>query len=83
MANNRMWLVHKSTGRAVLLAKFYPSAGWYHPAPETAGQKLNAFLDETESDIADETEWELRYESEADFTYTHDANEPVRVTRKE
>ena len=29
MANNRMWLVHERTGAKVLLAKYYPSTGWY------------------------------------------------------
>ncbi len=29
MANNRMWLVHTVTGKRNLLAKYYPSIGWY------------------------------------------------------
>lgn len=29
MANNRMWLVNEQTGEEVLLAKYYPSTGWY------------------------------------------------------
>jgi hypothetical protein len=29
MANNRMWLVNKTTGKRVLLCKYYPTSGWY------------------------------------------------------
>lgn len=29
MANNRMYLTNKRTGSKVLLAKYYPSTGWY------------------------------------------------------
>ena len=27
MANNRMWLRHKGTGKEILLAKYYPTLG--------------------------------------------------------
>lgn len=29
MANNRLWLVNKRTGDRTLIAKYYPSTGWY------------------------------------------------------
>jgi hypothetical protein len=29
MANNRMWLVHPLSKEAILLAKYYPTTGWY------------------------------------------------------
>ncbi len=29
MANNRMWFQNLETGEKVLLAKYYPSTGWY------------------------------------------------------
>jgi len=32
MANNRMWLVHKTSGKKALLAKYFPSSGWRHYA---------------------------------------------------
>lgn len=80
MANNRMWLVHKASGRAVLLAKFYPSIGWFHPAAPDMGEKVNSFLTETETSPTEETEWELRYESEPDFEYVAGGDEPVVVS---
>ena len=32
MANNRMWLVNPRTKERVMIAKFYPSSGWYAKA---------------------------------------------------
>ena len=29
MANNRMFLVNRRTGARLMLAKYYPSTGWY------------------------------------------------------
>lgn len=29
MANNRMFLVNRKTGARIMLAKYYPSTGWY------------------------------------------------------
>lgn len=42
MANNRMYLVDKDTGEKVLLAKYYPSSGWYIKRPVTL---IDAFFD--------------------------------------
>lgn len=45
MANNRMWLVHKPSGRAILLAKYYPKTGWhtYH-----SQETVDSFFDTIE-----------------------------------
>lgn len=40
MANNRMWLVHNS-GARVLLAKYYPSTGWYLFEPQNVQDAFN------------------------------------------
>ena len=29
VANNRMWVKNPKTGKKALLAKYYPSTGWY------------------------------------------------------
>lgn len=29
MANNRLWIKDKKTGDKIMLAKYYPSGGWY------------------------------------------------------
>ncbi len=49
MANNRMWLVYKPTGRAVLIGKRM-GFGWYTQGMDA--EKFNAFFDECE-DVAD------------------------------
>lgn len=43
MANNRMYLVNEVTGQKVMLAKFYPSTGWF--APIGALEKINDVFD--------------------------------------
>ena len=48
MANNRMFLVNPTTGARLMLAKYYPSTGWYVPTPETLGQRLNELFDSTD-----------------------------------
>lgn len=44
MANNRMYLKHISSGRSILLCKYYPSTKWYIFHKEA---ELNAFLEST------------------------------------
>jgi hypothetical protein len=39
MANNRMYLVH-TNGERIMLAKYYPSTGWYVPNMEELAEKL-------------------------------------------
>lgn len=46
MANNRMYLLHVPTGRALYLAKYYPSTGWFKHAPETLGIDLMQFFND-------------------------------------
>lgn len=41
MANNRMWLVNQKDGSRVLLAKYYPSTGWYVSRPERLDEAFN------------------------------------------
>ena len=51
MANNRMWLKHKPTGKTVLLAKYYPTGGWF---AFYEGADLQRHLAEL---FRDSTEW--------------------------
>lgn len=44
MANNYLFLKCKRTDTKILIAKYYPSTGWYVPHPETIGHKLNALF---------------------------------------
>lgn len=44
MANNRMWLVNKKTGDQVLLAKYYPSAGWGTFWKQELAEKIDALF---------------------------------------
>ncbi len=41
MANNRMFLVNNRTGQKVMLAKYYPSTGWY-----VQNEKIKESLDD-------------------------------------
>lgn len=68
MANNRMYLKHKRSGKFILLCKFYPSTRWYMFTDET---KLNAWLEETTEiavykygadDLFGPTDYELEFE---------------------
>ena len=68
MANNRMYLVHKTTGKSILLAKYYPTPGWYQFHPE---EKLNEFFEQARTDSTENrhvdymwgnTDFELRFE---------------------
>jgi len=40
MANNRMYLVHPGSGQRIMLAKYYPSTGWY-PRYEDVYRRLS------------------------------------------
>lgn len=44
MANNRMWLVHRGSGQKVLLAKYYPTTGWY-VFHDDLGERMNELFD--------------------------------------
>src|SRR6056300_411441 len=44
MANNRLYLKCKRTGEQILLAKYYPSTGWYSPKDNLIKQ-LNDMLE--------------------------------------
>lgn len=65
MANNRMWLVNDRLGKRVLLAKYYPSTGWY--MVDSAGADLTA-ADETDNAVSQwgPVDWRLEYEMAGD-----------------
>jgi hypothetical protein len=45
VANNRLFLKNPKTGERVLLAKYYPSTGWYTVIHNTTAQKqMDQFL---------------------------------------
>ena len=44
MANNRMFLVNRKTGAKIMLAKYYPSTGWF--AYDGLTDRVNKVFDE-------------------------------------
>lgn len=66
MANNRMYLKHKPSGKRILLAKYYPSTGWN--AAQNAADLTLAFTaiqfgpDSEDVGSMWGTDWELEYE---------------------
>lgn len=78
MANNRMILVHRATGRAYVLAKWYPNSGW---RPVMDESKFSNFLDEHEIiDWGSGADFDLAYESEDGLVYS--SHDPLKVTRE-
>lgn len=62
MANNRMYLTHKGSGDSILLAKYYPSTGWYmFHSQEVMDEFLSKFNPKT---TFGDTDFELRFESD-------------------
>jgi hypothetical protein len=66
MANNRMWLTHKPTGERVLLAKYYPSTGWYVRDDDLVDRLTKLFDGNEHRTVWGDTGYELEYESDAD-----------------
>lgn len=62
MANNRMWLVNERLKRRVLLAKYYPSTGWYAFHHNLQEKLDNVFDGDTEVSSIGPTDWVLEYE---------------------
>ncbi len=60
MANNRMWLVHRPTGKRVFLAKRM-GWGWYD-TPDDLGAKVRALLEATEEDYQTHDDFVLAME---------------------
>lgn len=70
MANNRMYLRHKITGRQVIIAKYYPETGWYPVDWPIDGNGLKERLavlfdddDHAEGRMWGENDYEIVYES--------------------
>lgn len=65
VSNNRMWLTNKLTGQQVLLAKYYPSTGWYVFHDDIA-QRLDKLFDTdpTPPSMYGNTLWAIQYEQE-------------------
>ena len=73
MANNRMLIVHKTTLRAMVIAKYYPSNGW-----AVSTTKLEAFLDKFEpDDWMKGDDFVLMYESDDRLRYA--SHDPLMV----
>jgi hypothetical protein len=72
MANNRMYLKNRRTGAKVLLAKYYPSTGWYAFHAPDRGVDLISKLDETfdtnepETTMWGDNDWLIEYEHEVE-----------------
>lgn len=72
MANNTMWLVNTRTNHRVLLAKYYPSTGWYPfgsafgSVDDSLGRKFDAAgVADTDDDAMDGgRDWVLCYEGD-------------------
>jgi hypothetical protein len=73
MANNRMFIINKRLGLKYLLAKYYPSTGWFIFKNDASANgydrihKLDDMFDQDE-DISSHgaTDWEIVYESAED-----------------
>ena len=70
MANNRMYIRHISSGKEILLCKFYPSTRWYMFHSE---EEMNKFFHDTTEwavfnrnadDLFGPTDYELIFEHE-------------------
>jgi hypothetical protein len=80
MANNRMLLIHRATGRAYILAKWYPRQGWC-PRVDDDSEEFSDFLDEHQTiDWEGGADFDLAYENEEGLRYS--SNRPLKVTRK-
>ena len=72
MANNRMYLRNKRTEAKVLLAKYYPSTGWYPFHIPNEGIDLPDKMSKVFDDNAPEptqwgdNDWTIEYEMEAE-----------------
>lgn len=59
MANNRMYLVNRFTDQTIMIAKYFPSEGWFVKNVDTVNELLKNGNDR--SLFGDN--WELKYES--------------------
>ena len=77
MADNRMWLVHKISGKKILLAKYRVSSGWgvfHDDIHQKMGDLIKSDTDNSlESCIVNggydpygDTSWEIKYEHSED-----------------
>ena len=62
MSNNRMYLVNKKEDKRILLAKYYPSTGWYVFDLEFVEAMDDLFGDCVDGSMWGETDWEIEYE---------------------
>lgn len=62
MANTRMWLVNKRLGQEILLAKYYPSTGWYTFHADLSEKLDIAFDEDEEISSFGPVDWILEYE---------------------
>lgn len=63
MANNRMWLKNKRTGAQVLLAKYYPTTGWY-TFHDDIHDKLDNLFEDNEPNPSQwgDNDWLIEYD---------------------
>lgn len=64
MANNRLWLVHKSTGERVMLGKRMVQ-GWYVREGVDMTKQLDNFFAKTEQEYAAQDDFELEFEDDS------------------
>ena len=62
MANNRMYLVHKSSGTAILFAKYYPNTGWYQFHSQTVYDSFFERVKQDPATLFGDTDFEIRFE---------------------
>lgn len=67
MANNRMYLKNKRTGAQVLLAKYYPSTGWY-VFHDDIRVRMDDLFDRNEAPASmwGDNDWTIEYEQAPD-----------------
>lgn len=68
MSNNKMWVVHHGTKQRMLLAKYYPSTGWYptQGVEVLLGQFLEETADNDRNPMDGDTTFDVRYETSDD-----------------
>ncbi len=64
MANNRMWFVNEKSGKKVMLAKYYPSTGWYIFYEDLLERLDKMFDEEKRVSLFGPTPFVIKYETQ-------------------
>jgi|WetSurMetagenome_2_1015567.scaffolds.fasta_scaffold1693188_1 hypothetical protein len=64
MSNNRMFLENTKTGKKLLIAKYYPSTGWYSVKENLNSDKIDSLFDSNSSNPSQwgDNDWIISYD---------------------